>query len=136
MNNRQAIRSALKAMLSGETTAGANVFTNRETRLWQSELPAILIYTNQEPSTPESLSARRYIRNLELVIHVKIEATENVDDDLDQIVTEVEEIIDADQSLQGTVLATSQTNTEIRVDSDGEKDIGIAIITFECKYIS
>lgn len=123
-------------MLSGETDAGTNVYTSRETSLWKSELPAILIYTSQEPTAPESLSARRYIRSLELNIHVKIEATENVDDDLDELVSDIEELIDADQSLGGTVLSAVQTNTEIRVDSEGDKDIGVAIITFECKYIS
>lgn len=136
MNNRTTIRTALLDMLVGETSAGTNVYSNRESRLWQSELPSILIYTLQEPLTPESLSARRYIRNLELQIKVKVEATETVDDTLDALVAEVEAIIDADPSLAGTVLTTIQTNTEVSIESEAEKDIGIAVLTFECKYIS
>lgn len=135
-NNRQAIRTAVQAMLLGNTDADQNVYKNRESKLWQSELPSILIYTLQEPSTSESLQSRRYIRDLELLIKVKVEATESVDDVLDALVGEVEDLINADRSLSGTVLSTVQQNTEITIESEGENDVGTAILTFTCKYIS
>ncbi len=135
-NNRANIRSALKTMLTGQTDAGSNVYTNRESRLWQSELPAIIISTPEEPVTPESLSSRRYIRDLVISLEVKIEASESVDDTLDALVADIEDLIDADPSIDGTVLSCVQKSTEVRVDSEGEKDIGVATITFECKYIS
>jgi hypothetical protein len=137
MNKRTEIRTALKDMLTdGESGIIANIFVNRESRLWQSELPAVIIYSNQETTTPKDLSSRRYIRTLELTVQCKVEATENVDEDLDDLVSEVETVIDSDQSLKGTVLSSVQTNTEIRIDAEGEKDVGVAIITLECKYIS
>lgn len=134
-NNRKAIRDALVAMLSGETEAGTNVYANRSTSLWQSELPAIMVYTEAESAEPRDLSSRRYIRTLQLRVELKAEANATVDDTLDDLATEVEEIIDEDQSITGTVLSTLLTNTELSVDADGEKEIGICTLNFECKYI-
>ncbi len=135
-NNRPAIRSALKAMLSGNTGAGTNVYSHRQTRLWESELPAILIYSNQEPAQPESLRSTRSIRNLELTIEVRLEASANVDDEVDVLLGEIEVLIVANQSLSGTVLSTTLSNTEIRIDSEGQNDIGVGVLTYECKYVS
>ena len=137
-NNRAAIRSALANMLSGETAAEANVYPYRETNLWRSELPAILIYTNQEPAIPESLRGARYIRTLELTVEVRVEKgdSESVDDAVDTLLAEIETLVLADSSIGGTVLSTTQTNTEIRVDSDADRDIGVGVLTFECKYVS
>ncbi len=136
-NNRAAIRSALKALLVDEdTSAGSNVYSNRETALWKSELPAILIYTSQENATPESFSGRRSIRDLEITIHLKIEATEDIDDDLDAFAGEVEDAIDSDSTVGGTVSGIILKTTEIRIDAEGDKDIGVAVLTYECKYVS
>lgn len=135
-NNRQAIRTAVMTLLMGNTSADQNVYANRETKLWTSELPAVLIHTSHEPVVPEGMSGRRYARTLQLVIKIRVQATQTVDDDLDSLAGEVETIIDANPGLGGTVQATIQTGTEIIVDSGGEEDIATATLTFECKYIS
>jgi hypothetical protein len=136
-NNRSAIRAAAKALLSGETDALANVYTSRTSPLWQTELPAILIYTESEEAVPESMRANpRSIRTLQLTIHAKVEATEDVDDDIDALLTEIETLMSAQSSIGGTVLGSTLTNTEIRVEHDGQKDVGVGVLTYECKYIS
>lgn len=135
-NSRADIRSALQSMLSGATSAGTNVYSNRRTALWESELPAILIYSNQESATPESQRVLRYIRTLELLIEVRVQATTAVDDDVDDLLGEIEDLIYADPSIGGTVLKAIQTNTEFRVDSDADQDIGVGVLTFECQYIA
>jgi hypothetical protein len=135
-NNRIAIRAAVSTLLTGATSAGTNVFTDRKSKLWESELPAILIYTFVEATTPESINLRRYIRDLELKIDVKVEATTSVDDILDALIAEIETIIIANPGLSGTVLSTIHTHTEIVVDSGAETDIARATLTYQCKYIS
>lgn len=135
-NNRTAIRAALKTMLSGNTSAGTNVYTHRETNLWQSELPAILIYSNQERAEPESLRHQRYRRTLELAVEVRVEASTNVDNTIDSLLASIETLVLADTSIGGTVLGTTLTSTEIRVESDAEKDIGVGILNYECLYIA
>lgn len=135
-NNRSAIRQAIKTLLVDETDALANVYTSRTSLLWKSELPAILIFTEQESAVPESMRNTRSIRTLQVTIHAKLEASEDVDDDVDTLVAEIEVLMTSDSSLGGTVLGSSLTNTETRVESEGEKDIGVAVLTYECKYVS
>lgn len=135
-NNRANIRAAVKALLEDETDAGPNVYTNRETSLWQSELPAILIFTSEESSRHEAMNRQRYIRTLTLSIKVKLEESSTIDDDLDALLAEVETIIAANNGLGGTVLSTIQTGTEIRIDTEGENPVGVGELTFECQYIS
>jgi hypothetical protein len=136
-NNRSAIRAAVKDLLLNNTDAGDHIYTSRKTALWSdSELPAILIYTNQEPATPSSLQSRQYIRKLELLVEVRVQAADNVDNRVDELLGEIEDQLHTDTSLEGTVISTIQTNTEIRVDSDGEQDIGVGVLTFECQYLA
>jgi hypothetical protein len=135
-NNRSEIRSAIVALLLGNTDADSNVYPNRETKLFQSELPAILIYTLHEPSILESQNGMRYIRTLQLAVKIRVQSSETIDDDLDALTAEVETIIANNPSLNGTVLSTIQTLTEVLVDSTGEEDLATATLTFECKYIA
>jgi hypothetical protein len=136
MNNRKAIRDALKALLLDETSAGENVYSNRETAAWQSELPSILIYTESEDAQPRAANtSQSYIRDLELRIDLKLEATENVDDALDDFVSEVEEILFSNPSFGG-VTSSRLTRTEVRIDEQGENSVGVASLSVLCKYIS
>jgi len=135
-NNRQAIRAAMKALLLNNTDAGANVYSNRKSPAWQSELPAIFIHNHEEPLQSESINVQRYVRNFQVLIDVMAEATASVDDTLDQIAAEVETIIGANPSISGTCISTIQKTTEFKFDSDGETPVGVATITFECQYIS
>ncbi len=136
MNNRTNIRSALVTMLSGNTDAGTNVYPHRATNLWDSQLPAILIFTNQESAQPESLRSTRSIRTLELSIEVRIKASTDVDSAIDALMGDIEDILTADRSLVGTVISSQLTNSEIRVDGSTDTEIGVGVLTFECKYIS
>lgn len=135
-NSRKTIRTTLKALLSGQTEAGTNVYTNRDTNFWQSELPAIIIYTTQESAVHESLQGQRYYRTLQLNVEVKVEAASGVDDALDDLIGDIEDIVTANKDISGTVLTTVQLNTETNIDSDGEKYVGTGTISFECKYIA
>ncbi len=134
-NNRSDIRAALKLMLSGQTSAGTNIFVERPVR-WRSKLPAILIYTPEESATPENLQGSRYYRTLTLNIEAQVELTDEVEDSVDSLLAEIEDIIIADKSLMGSVISSQLTNSAIRVDNNGETDIGVGVLTYECKYIS
>jgi hypothetical protein len=135
-NNRTVIRNTVVGMLRDQTAATSNVYGNRTSKLWQSEVPAILVNTLSEPTTPEAMQSTRYIRDLELQIKIKVQLTDIVDEALDSLAAEVETIINSDRSLGGTVLSTIQNHTEVAIDSDAETDVATAILTFTCKYIS
>jgi hypothetical protein len=136
-NNRSNIRAAVKTLLDGETDAGDNVYTNRETSLSQTQLPAIIIQTDEEQARPESGTvSRRSFRTLSLKITVKLEESDSIDDDLDALLADVEDLISASPSLGGTVLSAILTSSEMSIDGEGEKLIGVGTMTYECQYIS
>lgn len=136
-HNRVNIKAALKALLLDATDAEDRVFVNREQKVSQSELPCIIIYTPQEESTPSAFPLSRYIRTLQLLIEVRVEASGQVDDDVDNLLAEIEAILLANQSISGTATqGASLASSEVRVNSDGEKDIGVGVLTYQCKYIS
>jgi hypothetical protein len=120
-NNRSNIRAAVKTLLDGETDAGDNVYTNRETSLSQTQLPAIIIQTDEEQARPESGTvSRRSFRTLSLKITVKLEESDSIDDDLDALLADVEDLISASPSLGGTVLSAILTSSEMSIDGEGE----------------
>jgi hypothetical protein len=140
-HKREQIRKAVLAMLSTQaiddsypTNAGENVFANRVAPLWQTELPAILIYVNNETAVTRAINSRQSIRSLTLAIEARAEANSELDDALDDLATQIENIITADRSLTGTALGAVLTDTEISLEA-GEKDIGKLVLTFQVQYI-
>lgn len=134
-HSRQTIRGAVVTMLTGTTNAGANIYANRETALWSSELPAILVSFTSETAVPEDASNRRFIRTLEMQVKVFAKGNTGLDDSLDTIAQQVENIIAANYSLSGTALGSIYTGTQIEIEADGEVLVGIATLTFDVKYI-
>lgn len=133
-HSRKEIRNAVKAMLINATGAGENVYSNRETSLWEAELPAILIYTRDESSEVRGTAGRNSIRTLQLQIDIKAMADDSVDDTLDDIANEVEALIEADLSLSGTAQSAILTSTELTLDASSETEKGVATLTYEIKY--
>jgi hypothetical protein len=126
----------VKTLLIGQTSAGDSVFINRESRMWKSELPAIIIFATTEAAQPRALNSKQYLRTLDLLIKIKVSPSDSVDSELDDIAGSVEDLLSADQSLGGTVITSELQNTEITIESDGERDVGVAVLTFTAKYIA
>ena len=133
--SRKNIRDAVVTLLSGATAAGTNVYANRETSLWETELPAILVYTKEETAEPRSISYKQSIRTLDLIVEIKALATEIVDNQLEDIAEDVETVMIANQSLSGSALSVEYISTSISLDSDSETEKGVAALTFKVKYI-
>ncbi len=135
-HQRETIRGAVVSLLtSGNTDAGNNVFSNRKNPLWQEELPAILVSTEEETAEPRDIQGKQSIRTMQLRIDCKIEAVPSVEDDLDDLCDDVEEILADSPSLSGTALDAVYKSTVIATDVDGEKEIGTATLIYEVKYI-
>lgn len=134
-HKRQLIRDALKAMILSNTDAGTNVYSNRVTKAWQTELPMIKILYGSETALPRAVNSRQSIRNLSLIVEVIAEANENLDDTLDTLSQQVEQIIAADYSISGNALSSILTSTEPSFDGEGESVVGKLTLNFETKYI-
>lgn len=131
---RNNIRDAIATLLTSTTDVGVNVFVNRETSVWRSELPTIIVYSRGESATPRALSGSTYIRQLQLVIEIKVEANNTLDDTLDTIAQQVEAIVSV-ADIEGTMGRPIYLSTEINLDSGSEIEKGVATLNYQVQYI-
>lgn len=87
---RKQIRDVVKTALTDGNVAGGNVFTARILSLAEEDLPAVLIYSNNEES--QSDAGLHLMRETELIIEV-VDKGNDVDDKIDDLAVRVEEII-------------------------------------------
>ena len=133
MHKRKQIRDQVETVLTGLTTTGANVFASRVYPLQASQLPGLLIYTEEEESEPGGSGAINRMLSLAIEGHVKAVGGV-IDDTLDTIAEEVEAAIDEDRSLNGLAVYAYIASTEIEFDAESEKPVGIIIMKFMINY--
>lgn len=135
-HQRQVIREKVAALLSGATGAGARVFQSRVVPYRRLELPAIAVYARSEQVDPESrlTAPRELTRSLQLAVEIAERLSEDVDDALDALALQVEKVFDADPTLGGEAGDSLLGSTQIDLVEDGDKPIGVAILTYEITY--
>lgn len=135
---RTQIRDAAKTLVTGLATTGANAFAGRpESRpLQEAELPALLVYTNEEESEFQSGTrpARRKVRNCQLLVHGFAQIVADLDKTLDTIAKEVEEALEAAPTLGGLAKDLYHTGTTKESDPEAAKPTGEIVLTFTCEY--
>jgi hypothetical protein len=131
---RKQIRDAVAAALDGLPTTGMNVFENRLHELQDDELPALRIYTNDESISIASLGQfRRRQHSLDVVVECCSKKSDGMDDELDAMVREVIERLDANQGAGGAKMIEPR-RIETDMEAEAERDVGVARITFEAPY--
>lgn len=133
-SKRKSIRHAIAAALTGNTSAGANVFASRTRSIPASKLPAILVYTSSETAEVFNQSPRELRRTLSVGIEIAARADDDLDDALDDIAEQVERVMSEHQTLSGTASDVLLTGTEITLTKDGDNQHGAAILTYEVTY--
>lgn len=129
---RQQIRDAAVTALTGLATTTTHVYPYRLQPMGDANLPGLRIYTNDEDISIASMGSRRLLdRALELVVEACVKETATFDDTLDDIIKEVEVALAG--GLTGAKYVTLK-RIEIEASGDGEKDIGVARMTFEVPY--
>lgn len=144
--NRKAIRKKIVEILKGNTDVGDAVLPNASVPIWQKHLPLILVFPRSEAVSEYAIAPRELERDLDLAIEIIAtgpEENENLEtpgdlksleDILDDIAEQVENVISADDSLQGTVDNIILENTEFEYDSTGGQPIGSCRLTFGVTY--
>lgn len=135
---RTQCRDRAKTLVTGLLTTGANAFAGRpESRpLQETELPGLLVYTNDEESEMVSgqQGTRRKSRACELMIHGFAQSTADVDAVLDTIAKEVEAALEADPTLNGKAKDVYHTGTEKQSDPEAKKPTAEVVLKFTCEY--
>ena len=132
---RKQIRDAVVTAVTNLTTTDTNVFPSRVYNLQDSEVPGLLVYTNDEASGPQTMSIPRSLeRNLEVIIEGVAKSNTDLDDILDTIAKEVETAIAADVTLGGLTKDITLTLIEIGLTGSGQNPLGNARMTFTANY--
>ena len=131
---RQQIRERIATLCTGLSTTGSNVFQSRLYPIEDSSLPCLLIYTTTEDSeVTEMATPRPMQRSLSVVIQGVYSATQP-DDNLDTIAKEVEVVMAGDKDINSLASSSYLQSTEIEVNAEGTKPIGVIRLTYIVDY--
>ena len=131
---RKQIRDQAVTDLTGLTTTGANVFPGRLYPIQDSELPGLLVYTNDEVSEIDNMTRPRGLeRSLELIVEGLAAGTTTVEDTLDTIAKEVEAAL-GNSTLGGLVKDLFLIGSVVEVSGEGKKQTGAIKMTWNAFY--
>lgn len=145
---RKTIRKKVVEILKGKTDANDAVFPNASIPPWHTELPVILVYSQKEGATKYAQAPKELERDLDLQIEIYASGPElnkelqapgvnkTVEDILDDIAEQVENAMDADDSLQDTVDDSMLSNTDLEFDASGGSPIGSCRLTYAITYFT
>jgi hypothetical protein len=130
---RQTIREAVATTLAAIT--GVTIYTSRAyPRL---NPPVISVYGNDEESSSENDSMPatiRYSRRLALNIEIAVSAATEYDNLVDNYAAQVEALMAADLTLDGTATDSVLRRTTLKLNGEMEKAVAIATLTYEVWY--
>ncbi len=130
---RKQIRDYVAVTKLGTLSGSATIYKTRQ--FPKSKYPFIAVYTLRERMVVENPgytnSNKRYRRQLQVAIDVGVETG---DDALDALCLSVEELMAADETMGGGVVATDLTSVDILPVPDAEKSVQQARLTYEVIY--
>jgi hypothetical protein len=133
---RKTIRDAAVSLLTGQTAAGARVFSNVIYRFKPADLPAINVVTADEKAEIYGESTRTMKRTLRLWVEVigKDVVDQNIDDTLDGIAEAVELKFALDETLNTTASDCVYAETQLFVTDEGQAPMATLRIGFDVTY--
>ena len=132
---RRQIREAAAVLLTGLATTGARVYQSRVYALRDSDMPCLLITTDDETISASTIGSLQLERSLKLTVRAVAKATANLDDMLDQILAEVEVALNGN-TLGGLSLSTVPESITVQMDDSLEKPAGVATLTYAILYFT
>jgi hypothetical protein len=138
-HQRKEIREYLKNLFAGEIAPVKNVFTSRDQSVNSDLLPSLTISTPEEIPTPRNINqSSQYIRKLTVKIEARCEANADsgADDLLDLMLSDIEDSIFADPTLNGLIAGMTLTLSTSDIDTEVEKPVALGVLTFEVTYFT
>lgn len=134
-HERQLIRAAVAAALTGKTDAGENVWPTRLIPLRAKDLPGIAIYTRNETSEEGQASPRELRRRCTVSIEAAAKAEAGIDDLLDRLARQIERQLDQDDTLGLECVSDFLlTATESDITGEGDQPLGVIRLDYLCTY--
>lgn len=120
MHNRKRIREYTKAtLLAAMPDFADKIFTSRAAPVDHAKLPAIIIFTPNEPVTIFNDAPRTYSRKTRLSVGILAAAIEGVDNTLDDIAERVEQALNANLSLSVMIGGLAATGSVTFTGTNG-----------------
>lgn len=131
---RTQIRNAVKALITGLTTTGANVYTTKKYSFKETQLPSLNIKTeNEEPQAIDLQRPRELRRLMEVKVECRVKLAGDIDTELDNILAEVETVL-GNTTLSGLVKDFSLKGIETEDDDESEQPTGMATMIWIAHY--
>ena len=136
-HKRQIIRDAIINQLKDKTDAGSNVYGNRAKPLFDQSIPAILVYSKQENILEDQYNIDGYAplkRELEIAIEAVIIASDEFDQKLDDIASQIESALDGFEIETRKADLIKLKSTEIDYSIESSKIYGAVRLTYSVIY--
>lgn len=138
-HQRELIRYAAIAALTGATAAGARVYNTRVDPHRKGALPALSVYTLGEESADTGSAPRELARATRMEVAGWVAGVDSgeVADAMDALAVEIEAAMDADPYLGGAASDSVLEGTTIEIrEDDGRSSplIGIITLTYSVSY--
>ncbi|MBZ0106143.1 MAG: hypothetical protein K8H84_10985 [Sulfuricella denitrificans] len=128
---RQQIREAVASAVTGLTTTGTKVYQSRLHALRDSNIPCLLVNTDEEDVQPS-------LGIIERSLHVRVagvaKASANLDDTLDQMALEVETALASGVTVGGKSRHVTLTGISVEMTDELEKPAGIIGMDYRITY--
>jgi len=139
MNRRAEIRARLKAALTWLNTTTTSITSDRYRSLTADQLPALSIHTSEEQlEYAGGITPRQQRRDLDVSIEgITLQGdADSLPDAMDTIATEVERRMGEQIStgLNGLVSSIEQAGTTLRIETGGDKPLGIVSLSYTLTY--
>ncbi len=132
---RQQIRDAVKMLLTGATSAAANVFAQRILPVGKDVDKVCLIYALNETSVAQSMQPVRLQRIMALRIEGQFKSSASAIDNLmDDFAVAVEAVMATDRTFGGLAFESGLISTNIQHDAQGEKPVAIIRLEYQIIY--
>jgi hypothetical protein len=134
---RQQIREAFTTAVTGLTTTGARVYSNRVYPSGADAIPGLTVRTESDALTDQQTIGDREQRELTLIVEARCKPASgggDVDDVLDTICEEVETALMEDRSLGNRVRWMELQRTQFAFAGDLERPTGVASMVWTMRY--
>lgn len=142
LHPRSQIRTAAVEALKGQVAAGDRVFPSLVQPIPDHMLPALFVYTGDDPVEKVDVSPRRLWRKLELVVHTITALPGDLDGivdtqlQLDEIERLVELILGTDKKLQSLCESIILSRTVVGNQANGSQTVTFAATLFDVTYLT
>lgn len=132
-NYRSAISDAIKTILTGKTIAGDRVFTSLDRKLDPvKDLPAIMVYSQKARRGTDDMGRSVIPRLVDVTIECAVLAPVGTElDAVSEFAASIEELLDANRTLNNTVNNCLWTESVTDVTNHGATTMGAAMISYE-----